>query len=75
MSKIPQISGREAAKALQKIGFVIKRQKGSHMTLIRDDPYKRVVIPAHKTLKMGMLRDIIRKAGLTVDEFLALLKD
>jgi predicted RNA binding protein YcfA (HicA-like mRNA interferase family) len=39
----------------------------------RDDPYAVTVVPNHKTLKPGTLRKIIRDAGLTVDEFIALL--
>ncbi len=48
-------------------------QRGSHIALRRDGlPPNRVVVPAHKELKKGMLRAIIRQAGLTVDEFLEL---
>lgn len=39
----------------------------------RDDPFSRVSVPNHKVLKKGMLRGIIKDAGLTVSEFLALL--
>lgn len=39
----------------------------------RDDPFARVTIPNHKEIKKGMLRSIISQAGLTVDEFVALL--
>ncbi len=73
MSKVPQISGRECVNALQKIGFYLVRQRGSHMTLRRDDPFVRIVVPNHKTLKTGMLHRIIKDAGLTVEEFLELL--
>lgn len=73
MSKLPQISGSKCINALQKIGFYVVRQKGSHIILRRDNPYKRLVIPNHKTLKKGMLNDIIKDAGLTVDEFIDLI--
>jgi predicted RNA binding protein YcfA (HicA-like mRNA interferase family) len=73
MTKLPQISGKVCVKALQKLGFEIDRQRGSHIVLIRDEPYNRIVVPNHKTLKKGMLNDIIKKAGLTVDEFIDLL--
>jgi predicted RNA binding protein YcfA (HicA-like mRNA interferase family) len=39
-----------------------------------EPPYIRVVVPNHKELKTGMLRDIISDAGLTIDEFVSLLK-
>jgi predicted RNA binding protein YcfA (HicA-like mRNA interferase family) len=71
MTELPVVTGRECIRALQRAGFVIDRQKGSHATLIRDDPYARVTIPNHrKGLKPGTLRRIIREAGLSVDEFL-----
>ena len=73
MSKLPQISGSTCVNALQRVGFLVVRQKGSHIILRRDDPYKRLVVPNHKTLKKGMLSDIIKDAGLTVDEFIDLL--
>ena len=73
MSKLPQISGKECIKALGKTGFYIKRQKGSHIILCRDEPFAEVVIPNHKTLDKGTLRAIIRQAELDVDEFIQLL--
>ncbi len=59
--------------ALQKAGFYVSRQKGSHITLRRDDPKGRVTVPNHKAIKPGMLRRIINDAGLTVEEFIELL--
>lgn len=73
MSKLPQISGKECIKTLQKVGFQIKRQKGSHIILQRDDPFAEVVVPNHKTLDKGTLRAIIRQAELEVNEFIELL--
>lgn len=73
MSKLPRISGRECIKALQKAGFYLKRQKGSHITLRRDEPFTQLVVPDHKELDTGTLRAIIRQAGITLDEFVSLL--
>lgn len=73
MSKLSPVSARECIRALQRVGFVIDRQVGSHVTLIRDNPPGRVTVPNHRELKVGMLRRIIRDANLTVDEFLDLL--
>jgi predicted RNA binding protein YcfA (HicA-like mRNA interferase family) len=75
VNKLPLIPGRECIRALQRGGFVIDRQRGSHITLIRDDPFASVTVPNHKELKRGMLRGIIKDAGLTVDEFVELLRD
>jgi predicted RNA binding protein YcfA (HicA-like mRNA interferase family) len=73
MSKLPRVSGRDCAKALGKIGFYFRRQTGSHMIYRRDDPFAQVVIPDHREIHAGTLRDIIRDAGLTVERFIELL--
>ena len=74
MSKLPRLSGRECAGALLKAGFYLKRQHGSHRILRRDDPFAQVVVPDHEELDRGTLRAIIRQAGLSVDQFVGLLK-
>ena len=73
MSRLPKISGRDCAKALEKAGFYLKRQHGSHMILRRDNPFAQVVVPNHKELDRGTLRAIIRQADLDVGEFVRLL--
>lgn len=73
MSKLPVVSGADCVKALGKVGFVTYRQRGSHVTVLRKDPPTQTTIPNHKELDRGTLRAIIRQAGLTVDEFVALL--
>jgi predicted RNA binding protein YcfA (HicA-like mRNA interferase family) len=73
MPPIPVVHARDCIKALQKIGFYVARQKGSHITLRRDKPSGRITVPNHNPLKPGMLHRIIKDAGLTVDEFIDLL--
>jgi predicted RNA binding protein YcfA (HicA-like mRNA interferase family) len=74
MAKLPRdLSGRDVRVALAKVGFIFRRQRGSHMVLRRDDPPARVVVPDHRALRVGTLRQIIADAGLTIDEFLHLL--
>ena len=73
MSKLPVVSGGQVVRALGKIGFVVYRQRGSHITMVRTSPPAQTTIPNHKELDRGTLRAIIRQAGLTVEEFLALL--
>lgn len=73
MTRLPVISGRTCAAALVKAGFGLIRQRGSHLILRRDDPFAQVVVPDHRELDRGTLRAIIRQAGLSVDEFVALL--
>jgi predicted RNA binding protein YcfA (HicA-like mRNA interferase family) len=60
-------------KALERAGFVVKRQEGSHVILRRVEPFAQLVVPDHKELDRGTLRAIIRQADLTVEEFLRLL--
>lgn len=74
MSRLPVISGRECVKALRKAGFVLARQRGSHMVLYREEPPAQVTVPDNKELDRGTLRSIIRQAGLSVEEFTGLLE-
>ena len=75
MPKLPSISGERLVLALKRAGFVELRQKGSHVSLEKRTPEKlfRTVVPMHKTLAKGTLSDILRQAGLTVEELLELL--
>jgi len=73
VSKLPVISGAECVKALEKAGFAVYRQRGSHIVLVRQTPPAQTTVPNHKELDRGTLRAIIRQTGLTVDEFIALL--
>lgn len=73
MSKLPVVSGADCIKALTKIGFDVVRQRGSHITLVRQDPSTQLTVPNHKTIAKGTLRSLIRDAGLSVDEFIDLL--
>jgi predicted RNA binding protein YcfA (HicA-like mRNA interferase family) len=73
MSKLPPISGKTCVKALQKIGFYLKRRESSHIILRRDDPFTQIVVPDHPTLAKETLRSILRDVDLSVDEFIDLL--
>ena len=72
MAKLPRLSGRECVKALEKAGFVVKRQHGSHIILRRADPFAQLVVPDHKELDRGTLSAILRAAELSVEEFIEL---
>jgi len=73
MIKLPNLSGRECVKALGKVGFVFKRQEGSHIILRRDEPFAQLVVPDHKELDRGTLKAIVRQSGLNLGDFLKLL--
>ena len=75
MTKPPTISARECIKAFGKIGFKVDRKSGSH-TILRNDRGQILSIPDHKgkPVSKGVLRDSIKDAGITVEEFIELLK-
>ncbi len=74
MARLPVISGDDFVKAMRKIGYVWDHTEGSHMILLH--PSKgRLSVPRHKELGRGLLRALIRDAGLTRDEFVTLLRD
>jgi predicted RNA binding protein YcfA (HicA-like mRNA interferase family) len=74
VTRLPVVSGREAVTAFAKIGYLEDRQTGSHIVLRHQNPpYRRLTVPDHRELAKGTLRSLIREAGLTVEEFAALL--
>ena len=63
--KLPtDLSGQELVKVLLRVGFVVSRQRGSHIILRRDNPYGRVVVPDHKQVRPGTPRQILNEVGL-----------
>lgn len=71
MPRLPRLSGREAIRALERVGFVRVRQRGSHVVLQRGT--LTCVVPNHRELRLGTLAGILDQAELTVDELLAAL--
>ena len=72
MPSLPRVSGREAIRALERLGFQVTRQRGSHVVLRRGSA--GCVVPAHKELKLGTLKGVLKQAGVAADEFMAVLK-
>lgn len=74
VTTLPVISGRDLIKALARIGYRRDHQKGSHIILRhQSSPHRRLTIPNHKEIAKGTLRHVMKEAGLTLDELLALL--
>jgi predicted RNA binding protein YcfA (HicA-like mRNA interferase family) len=74
MSKLPRgLSGRQVRRALERAGFYLKRQKGSHMVLRRDEPFAQVVVPAHPSIDTGTLAAILDAAGMDAEQLRELL--
>jgi len=70
--KLPILSGKEIVKALNKIGFVPVRQRGSHVFMRHADG-RRTVVPIHKEVNRSTLMDILSQTKLSKDELLKLL--
>jgi predicted RNA binding protein YcfA (HicA-like mRNA interferase family) len=71
--KLPRISGAQAITALQRLGFVTIRQRGSHVILkkrISKEEEIGCVVPLHHELAIGTLRSILRQARVSPDEFM-----
>ena len=61
-------SGKDFVKALRRKGFVVDHQRGGHIFMHNLEKNISVIIPLHKEIKKGTLNNIIKKAGLTIDE-------
>jgi predicted RNA binding protein YcfA (HicA-like mRNA interferase family) len=73
MPKLNRVSGQEAVRALERLGFVQVRQRGSHVVLKRQTPEGEIgcVVPLHRELAIGTLHSILRQAGVTPEEFIS----
>ena len=71
MPSLPHVSGAEVVRALQRLGFSIARQRGSHIVLRRGET--GCVVPNHRELKVGTLSGVLKQAGLTAEEFISAL--
>ena len=71
MPRLPRISGAEAIRALERLGFQQARQKGSHVVMRRGS--KGCVVPLHAELKVGTLAGVLRQADVSAEEFIAQL--
>jgi predicted RNA binding protein YcfA (HicA-like mRNA interferase family) len=70
---LPRVSGQEAIRALGRAGFVEISVRGSHHKLRHPTSHRTAIIPLHRELAVGTLASILRQAGLSADEFRALL--
>ncbi len=75
MKKLPTILGKDFCTILKKIGYSIDHQTGSHIILRNENPpHRRLTVPNHKEIAKGTLRFILRQSGLTIDEFIELMR-
>ena len=73
MARLPVCSGADAIRAFERAGWSRTHQKGSHATLVKSGAVVVLTVPLHRELGPGLLRSLIRKAGMTVEEFTELL--
>jgi len=72
MPKLRRVSGQEAIRVLERLGFVQVRQRGSHVVLKKEMPEGAVgcVVPLHRELAIGTLRGLLKQAQVDPDEFM-----
>lgn len=72
MSNVPQVNGKQVIKVLEKIGFTVSRQKGSHIRLVRiQNGIKQLItVPNHKVIRKGtLLNGILKPINLSLEDF------
>jgi predicted RNA binding protein YcfA (HicA-like mRNA interferase family) len=76
MPKLPRLSGREIVRALEQLGFVKARQRGSHVVMKKSTPEGKVgcVVPLHKEVAIGTLHSILKQAHVSAEEFIEVVK-
>ena len=73
MPKFPGLSGKDVVRALEKLGFQITRQSGSHIIMKLGG--KGCVVPNHKEVKVGTINGVLRQAEVSVEDFQQALLD
>jgi predicted RNA binding protein YcfA (HicA-like mRNA interferase family) len=68
MPELPVLSGAEVVRALEHLGFMVARQRGSHIVMRRGST--GCVVPDHRELKIGTLVGLLKQAGISPDEFI-----
>ncbi|TAE33678.1 MAG: type II toxin-antitoxin system HicA family toxin [Candidatus Kapaibacterium sp.] len=71
--RLPVVSGKEFVRMLEGLGWVVRRQTGSHIMISQDKGQRTISVPNHRMLDKGILHSLIKKAGLTTKEFRTLL--
>jgi predicted RNA binding protein YcfA (HicA-like mRNA interferase family) len=70
LGKLPGISHGRAIRALQRAGFVIARQSGH---IVMSDGVREVIVPRNNPINSYTMFDIVKDAGLTIEQFRKLL--
>jgi len=70
-SSLPVLSGREVVRVFESLGWQVARQSGSHIVMVKEGETATLSVPDHREVAKGTLRSLIRAAGLTVAEVVA----
>lgn len=70
---LPVVSGQRLVKALERAGWEVARQRGSHVRMKHPDRRISLTVPLHRELKRGTLSGILGDAGVDADELRRLL--
>ncbi len=75
MTKVPSVGYRKIIRALQRDGWIVVRQRGSHIRLQKriGDRTLKIIVPAHLSVKRSTLAHILKQAELTTEKFIDLL--
>ena len=75
MTKVPSLNYDHVVRALRRDGWIVLRQRGSHIRLQKQTPNEtlKLVVPAHRPIKRSTLSHILKEARLSVEEFRDLL--
>ena len=75
MTKVPSLNYDQVVRALRRAGWVVVRQRGSHIRLQKHMPDEtlKLILPAHRPIKRSTLAHILKQARLSVEEFNELL--
>lgn len=76
MPRLPRVTAPELIRAFERAGYRVVRIRGSHHVL-RNAEGKRVTIQRHatRTLPPGTVANILREAGISRDELIAMLEE
>jgi len=76
MPNLPHLSGKEIIRALERLGFVQARQRGSHVVMKKSTPEGSIgcVVPLHSEVALGTLNSILKQAKVSPDEFIKVAK-
>jgi predicted RNA binding protein YcfA (HicA-like mRNA interferase family) len=71
MTTLPILSGQDVVRVFGVLGWIVARQRGSHIVMTKEGEMATLSVPDHKEVARGTLRSLIRAANLTIDEFVA----